>query len=267
MNRAESNGTDDALAGRGVVITRPRGQAARTAQLVEAAGGCAILFPALEIADVEASPALIGLIDRLERFDYATFISPTAVERAMDLVRARRAWPAGLRAAAIGRGTARALERCGVAPVLSPAERFDSEGLLALPELRVVHGKSVVIFRGEGGRELLGDALRARGARVEYAACYRRVRPTVDPQPLLDGWSRGAIHAILATSGEAVRNLFDMVGVSGRDRLRGTPLFVPHERIAAVAAALGIGCVTVTEPGDAGMVAGLIRFFAKQRIE
>jgi len=64
-----------------------------------------------------------------------------------------------------------------------------------------------------------------------------------------------------------LRNLFEMVGTLGRPWLRKTPLFVPHERIAAVAGELGIVNVVVTEPGDEGMVTGMIRFFAAQRLE
>jgi uroporphyrinogen-III synthase len=64
-----------------------------------------------------------------------------------------------------------------------------------------------------------------------------------------------------------LRNLFEMVGTLGRHWLRKTPLFVPHERIAAVARDLGIAGVVVTDPGDEGLVTGMIRFFADQRIE
>ena len=40
------------LHGRGILITRPREQAQGLAKLVEAAGGRAIVFPAIEIQDV-----------------------------------------------------------------------------------------------------------------------------------------------------------------------------------------------------------------------
>ena len=256
-----------ALAGRSVVVTRPREQSAGIAGLIKSAGGRAILFPALEIVDSPNRSALHALIDRLEQFDFAIFISPVAVNRAMSLVRARRELPAALRIAAIGNGSARELRRFEINQVLVPESRFDSEGLLALSEFANIHGKSVVIFRGEGGRDLLGDTLAARGARVEYADCYRRVRPQGDSQPLLSAWARGEIHAVVVTSSEALRNLFEMVGTLGRHWLRKTPLFVPHERIATVAGELGIGTVIVTDQGDEGVVAGMIRFFADQRLQ
>jgi uroporphyrinogen-III synthase len=88
------------------------------------------------------------------------------------------------------------------------------------------------------------------------------VRPSSDCQPLLEAWARGEIHAIMVTSGEALRNLFAMVGTLGRPWLLKTPVFVPHERIAAVARELGIASVVVTQQGDEGLVGGLIGYFA-----
>lgn len=251
-----------ALAGRGVVVTRPREQAAALAERVRQAGGRPILFPALEIAATADTQALRRLVLDLDRFDIAIFISPTAVDRALNLIRAERELPAHLKIAAIGKGSARELARAGVRDVIVPAGRFDSEALLAMPEFADVGGKKVIIFRGEGGRELLGDTLAARSASVTYAECYRRVRPSGDAQQLLRAWARGEIHAVTVTSAEALRNLFDMVGTLGRQWLRKTALFAPHERIAAAARDLGIGTVIVTESGDEAMADALCRYFA-----
>jgi uroporphyrinogen-III synthase len=267
MSTAASSPIRAALDGRGIVVTRPRGQCAELVALIKAVGGRAIVFPALEIVEPSNRRTLNTLIDRLDQFDLAIFISPTAVDRALNLIRARRVLPAGLRIAAIGKGSARELRRCQVENVLTPEGRFDSEALLALNEFQEARGKSIVIFRGEGGRELLGNTLVERGAKIEYAECYRRVRPNGDSQQLLKAWARGEIHAITVTSSEALRNLFDMVGTLGRHWLRKTPLFVPHERIAAVARELGIANVVVTAQGDAGLIEGIIQTFAGERLE
>jgi uroporphyrinogen-III synthase len=233
------------------------------AALIRAAGGEPVLFPALEIFDAEDLQPVLALIDRLDTFDLAIFISANAVNKALALVQARRAWPAGLRVATVGRGSERELQRGGFAAVIAPRERFDSEALLDQPELKDVRGKHVLIFRGDRGRELLGDTLSARGAVVEYAECYRRGRPQADIAPLLALAERHKLDAFSVTSSEGLANLYDMLGEASQQWFKQTPLFAPHERIAAAARSLGVQTVVLTGPGDEGLVAGLAAFFAK----
>ena len=163
---------------------------------------------------------------------------------------------------AIGGATARALGEHGVSSVVAPRTRFDSEALLELPELSDVGGRRIVIFRGQGGRAFLGDTLTARGASVEYAECYRRIKPDTDVTDLLHAWAAQAIAGVVATSSEGLRNFHEMIGEAGRDRLTATPLFVPHSRIAATAAELDLRCVVLTPPGDEGIVSGVVRHFS-----
>jgi uroporphyrinogen-III synthase len=256
--------SDSALAGRGIVVTRPREQAEGLARLIASAGGEGLVFPAIEIEDLADLRPILGVIDRLEEFDLAIFISPNAVHKALNLIfsrRGERGWPPRLRVAAVGRGSRRELERQGLQEVLAPAAHADSEALLALPELAHMAGKRVVIFRGEGGRELLGDTLAARGARVEYAECYRRVRPRADSAPLLAAWARGGVHAVTVSSSEGLANLFEMLGKLGQQWLRTTPLFVPHERVAEAARRLGVRSVIVSGAGDAELLEALVAYF------
>jgi uroporphyrinogen-III synthase len=79
---------------------------------------------------------------------------------------------------------------------------------------------------------------------------------------LLRAWGRGEIHATTITSREALANLFELVGTLGRHWLRKTPMFVPHERIAAAARALEVAEVHVTASGDDALVAAMARYFA-----
>jgi uroporphyrinogen-III synthase len=251
-----------ALAGRGIVVTRPREQAGRLAALLEAAGARALVYPAIEIADAADPAPAQRILERLGEFDLAVFVSPTAVERAFRLV---RAWPRGLRAAAVGQGSARTLERSGVRQVLAPVEGADSESLLALPELARVDGKRIVVFRGEGGRELLGETLRSRGAAVEYAEVYRRAAPRLDLAPLLGEWRGGGVHAVTISSSAGLRNFLGLLEGAGGDAaaaaLRATPLFAGHERVAAEARRLGVKEVLVAGTGDEEMRDRLVAYF------
>jgi len=237
----------DRLRGRGILVTRPREQAAHLAHLIEQAGGRAVLFPAIEIEDLPA-PAALG---RLGEFDLAIFVSPTAVAKVMQRV---RAWPPALRAAALGAGTRRELENRGISHVVAPQAGADSEALLAVSEMQDIAGKRIVIFRAEEGRALLGDTLAQRGAQVEYAACYRRTRPKIDVKT----WKRGEIDAVTVSSAEGLANLFEMLDAAF---LQATPLFVPHPRIAEQGLARAVREVLVGGPSDEDMRDALVAYF------
>lgn len=251
------------LAGRRIVVTRPQGQAASLCAALRAAGGEPLLFPVLAIDAVEDDRALVAAIDRLDDFDLAFFVSPNAVEHALAAVRARRAWPQRLAVATVGKGSERALAQAGFRDVIAPASGFDSEAVLELPEFAeaAVRGRRVIIFRGDGGRDLLAEVLRERGATVEHVSCYRRYQPALDPAILLGPAARGEIDALLLTSSEGVRNLADMVGEAGCALLRPLPIFAPHPRIAAQARAAGFANVVETAAGDDGLLAALLRHF------
>jgi uroporphyrinogen-III synthase len=199
----------------------------------------------------------------LHTFDWAIFVSPTAAREGMKSVRERRYWPPAVRIAAVGRGTALALGELGAENILSPAPPGDSESLAALPDLQDIQGQNVVIFRGDGGREYLGRLLAGRGARVEYAECYRRARPTADMAALLARWRAGAVQAICAASSEALRNLLELAGDADAAMLIATPVFVPHPKVAEAAGEMGFSQSILTIGGDSATAEGLAAFFAK----
>ncbi len=252
---------DTPLRGLRIAVTRPRDQAAQLAQSIAQAGGVPLSFPLLEIEAAELTPVLREQLSRLTQVNLAIFISPNAVQHGMAALRAVGIeLPASLKIAAVGQGSAKALREQGVAGVIVPAEQFDSEGLLALPELQQVAGRRVMIFRGNGGRELLGDTLAARGAAVEYVECYRRGRPQQDGAALL----AAAPDAVTVTSSEALGYLWDMLDEAARAVLCDTPLFVPHARIAELAQRQGWRQVLTTASGDDGLLAGLVAWAQKK---
>ena len=246
------------LAGLNVVVTRPREQAVELAHRIEQAGGKVIRFPLLEISPISDPQPLQAILKRLGEFNLAIFISPNAVRYGMEAIRSAGGVPHTLKIATVGQGSAKALASLGIGNVIAPQDRFDSEALLALPELQDVKGWRVVIFRGDGGRELLGDTLKARGATVEYAACYQRAKPSQDASTLLAAQP----HVITVTSSEALGYLWDMLDGAARQQVVSLPLFVPHARIAEAAERLGWREVEATAGGDDGLLAGLIAWAA-----
>ncbi len=253
-----------ALADRGVLITRPRAQAESLAARIADMGGHPILLPAIEIAGTSDPARLDELIARLGDYDMVIFVSPNAVDAALPLFRARQPmWPGACRVAAVGKGTQRALRARGIDNVFAPETASGASALLDTPWITAASPRNALIVRGEGGREELARGLAALGSRVDYAECYRRARPETDVSDILSQWRMGRVRAVIVTSSEILDNLIAILGAEGLPLLRATPVFTHHARIAEAARAHGI--VTVIDSGsdEEGLVDALKEFFAR----
>ena len=250
-----------ALAGRRILVTRPAEQATNLCQALVDRGATPFRFPVLSITPVDDTAPLLDAAIRLDHYQLVVFVSPNAVQHALSVMLRSRRWPDGVAAGGMGRSSEAALAGFGVKNIIAPQTRFDSEALLEEPRLANVSGWKVLILRGDGGRELLAEQLRARGAVVDVLTCYRRGRPDTDPAPLLSRWQDGKIDAVTLTSSEGVRHFAAMIGHLGLAYWRKTPTFVSHERIAAAAREFGLTKLELTDPADAGLLAGMERYF------
>ncbi|QRQ88129.1 fused uroporphyrinogen-III synthase HemD/membrane protein HemX [Cupriavidus oxalaticus] len=213
-------------------------------------------------------------------------------------------WPAQVPAAVVGPASVAALAERGIAPptcrVIAPAgaamngqgaddagesgnhnhdpshdtnhdhdgPRFDSEALWAQLDPAALAGKPVLIVRGNGGRDWLGDRLREAGAQVEAVEAYRRTLPepgAMQWQAVRDSLQAGAPpYAWLLTSSEAVRNLDTLARqhLSPQENagLRQVQCIAPHARIAEQALALGFSHILRAAPGDAGLLAACLQW-------
>lgn len=258
---------DAPLSGIGVLVTRPVAQSVPFANALRALGAQPFVFPALAILPALDTESLRQAITQLDTFNLAIFISPSAASMGMAAIAPTTTWPTFLPVAAVGKGTAKTLQKLGIPQVLTPQQGADSEHLLALPELQNITGQKIAIFRGEKGRETLAQTLRSRGAAVSYVACYRRGLPAnADPAPILAAMNAGQIHAVTAFSSETLDNLILLLGTAGETLLRTTPLFVPHPRIAEHAARSGfqrvILCDQLEGEIESGTTARLVEYFS-----
>ena len=217
---------DAPLEGIGVLVTRPRTQAAELVSAIEQNGGTAFCFPVMDIAPLDQN-SVTAEANALPRPDIAIFISRNAVEYGLNFT-------GGARIAVIGPATARAVRSAGRIVDIEPAGGYDSEHLLAEPAFQTIAGKQVRIIRGGKGRELLADELRARGAIVNYLSVYERRLPAVGPDMLDDieaRWRQGDIAVITVMSVQSLRNLIEMLPEWCRNQLESTPLVTPAGRV------------------------------------
>ena len=222
---------------RGIValVTRPAGQGAALASAIRAAGGEALECPLLDILPLPLEAATLARL--LTESSTAIFISTNAVAAALAAVReAGLVWPPGLRALAVGSATRDALIRAGIAAQAGEGTAMNSEELLCHPALAKVQGQGILIFKGEGGRELLAEALRARGARVEECALYRRSLPDGASALLETLLDSHRVNTFLASSGETLAHLLGLLGRMPAGKVPTEACFVvPGERVAAEA--------------------------------
>ena len=208
--------------------------------MIEQAGGTALHFAAIEISEPADPRSRNYAREHIDEYAIALFVSPTTVEKTLDFI---SAFPANISVAAIGSKTARMLESHGLQLDIRP-DGHDSEALLAHPKLQAaqISGKKIVIFRGEGGRELLGNTLRERGAEVFYADMYQRSPPQNAAQ-LNDFLQQTDI--VTVSSNEGLQNLYDLAS-NKRDLTRHV-LIVPGDRAFTLAQALGFEQIIVAE--------------------
>lgn len=201
------------LSGIKVLVTRPAHQAQVLCDMITQKGGTVICLPTIAIESIPLSGKTKEQIKKPEQIDLAIFISPNAVEYGLNHLLAQGEIPDKLKLVSIGQASAAKIQQMlGREPDIYPTKQYNSEALLALSSMQAdkVKQKKVVIFRGRGGRELLADTLKQRGAIVDYAEVYQRVRPEVESSVLDKILSSDGPDIVSVTSDEGLNNLVAM---------------------------------------------------------
>ncbi len=245
------------LANKGILITRPMWQATALAQRLHPLGARPLIFPAIIIEPNPACDVPSAQI-RLRACTRAFFVSANAVHEGLrELV----TFPPHVRAYGPGPGTAQALRDVGVSAVHTPTQSFDTQGVLAMPELQSLAGERVMLFTGAGGKGELAAGLRARGAIVEVVESYIRRAPASKASGIEDACAAGLVDAAVFTSAEGIKNFWQCLSADGQHRIKSIPSFVPHPAVAAALRAQGVARVVDCGPGDASLIAALRELF------
>ena len=222
----------NSLAGLGVLVTRPAPQAQALCQLLQRAGAAVNRLPLLAVEPVGDIAAVVARLGQARSWDYWIFTSGNAARQAARLDAGP--WPP---LAAAGAATAAALAADGHPGALVPAGLDGAPGLLAEPRFAAPAGARILIVTGENTLPELAEGLRARGARVEVLAVYRRVPVQHAPQEVTAAIL--ASQVAIVSSGEALAQLLRLTPAPARTRLLSLQLALPSPRMIETAREAG----------------------------
>lgn len=254
-----------------ILVTRPEHQADQLCNLIENSGGIPVRYPTIDIRSISNSNKLSDIFNQIDQYDLVIFVSRNAVAAVFqEYLNKDDLASDGIQILAIGTGTAAALSELSLMNVLHAGVQADSESLLLLPELdsELVRNKKVLIVRGVGGRELLADNLKKRGALVDYAEVYQRVLPEYDLELSSEVWQNKQPDAVIISSNEGLENLLKLTTNEDQQKLFNTPLIVMSARNAELAKKTGfvsrIGIAK--EKNDDGLLQVLLELVGETQV-
>ena len=220
-----------------LLLTRPAEESAALATVLSDVGIYSSSLPLLDIEPLPITPDQQALLRDLGRYCAVIVVSKPAARLALQQL--DRQW-SEMPWFSVGAATAQVLADQGYT-VHYPHTGDDSEALLELPALREAIARPaarVLILRGEGGRELLAERLRERGASVDYLELYRRFLPTYDAGELMQRIQLERLNGVVVSSGQGFLHLQALAGADWPE-VAQLPLFVPSPRVQEMARAAG----------------------------
>ena len=235
-----------------ILVTRPSSAGEELVSRLLALGKMAYSFPLIEFTPGRQLAQLPSQLAALPIDSLVFVLSQNVIHFANPLLRQSGInWPKEHTWFAIGRTTALTLHAVSHLAIHYPQDRETSEVLLQLPELQQIQGKQALILRGNGGRELLGETLRERGAKVTFCECYQRNEINYNPLEEAWRWYERQISIIVVTSGEMLQQLYTLIPIWYRENwLLQCQLLVVSERLASLARHLGWHNILVADNAD-----------------
>ncbi|MEW2359734.1 uroporphyrinogen-III synthase [Spirillospora sp. NPDC029432] len=204
-----------------VLVPRTKEQAASLSDQLRSYGAVPDEVPTISVepprTPQQMERAVKGLVTG--RFEWVVFTSTNAVkairEKFSDYGLDARAF-AGLKVAAVGEQTAKALVEFGVQPDLMPTGQQSGEGLVEVwppydEDLDPIN--RVLLPRADIATDTLIAGLTQLGWECEDVTAYRTVRAAPPPAPIREAIKGGGFDAVLFTSSSTVKNL---IGIAGK---------------------------------------------------
>lgn len=222
-----------------ILVTRPEQESQALCDALQALGHHAISHPLLTIHPGKELSLLPNYFSSLSDGDFLIAVSQHAVQHAQDYLQLQqKEWKKGVNYIAVGQKSAQYLRSYISDPVHFPTPS-DSEHLLALPVLENVSGKKVLILRGNGGRDLIYQALEELGAEVTYCETYQRQSTTFNGATKAKEWQENNVNTLVITSGEQLSFFTSQFTNTDLYWVLGCRLLVPSERINQLGQQLG----------------------------
>lgn len=233
-----------------ILLTRTLSQVQPLQTLLSEQGYQPVLFPSLEVKPLDNTPIK-------NHYDVLIFISANAVEYGLKVLKTLDCQ--STKVFAVGGATANKLEQQGIQVDAFPAQNASSEALLAMDEMQSLSNQSVLIFRGDGGRETLKQGLEKNNI-VEYIEVYQRIACDITSlhYDALTEFLQSDEGIVAATSVENLSMLMSMLeqmNAQASNRIKRYPLVVLSERIKTAARSIGFNQIEVaTEICDEGLL-------------
>ena len=226
-----------------VLLARPVGHSETLARRIAAAGGDVVVLPTSSLRGCTDPQRARETLSRTGNAFAVIFISPTAVRHAWRLAPALGFGPR-TEVVAVGPSTARSLARHAIEAEV-PEQRYDSEGVLALPLFATPRGKRVVLIGAPGGRGEIAASLARRGAIVEHAHVYARCLPRWRASHLAALREAVAPRVLMVSSVDAVEALRKLMPAADFKRLLRDRAVVSSDRDAKALRMAGMQRVVV----------------------
>jgi uroporphyrinogen III methyltransferase/synthase len=258
------------LAGRTIVVTRPRDRADEMVEAITRLGGEALICPMIAVQPLPMADEHLATLRKLDQFDWLVFTSASAVEMFHLWLEtaAVKKLPATLRVIAVGEKTAAAVRVYGW-HVEALAEQASAEGVVATL-LRQKAGRDTKILFPSAleGRKLVPQELEKAGAQVVVLPVYQTVPATPKNLAVLSMRLHDKkIDAITFTSPSAVQQFFHLLPLVEWPVLREICLAVIGPTTAAAIREHGLQASVMPETTSAAaLIEAIAEYFQKAKL-
>lgn len=232
-----------------VLVTRADHQSAELLHELAQVGVAPVSVPAIAIVPVPPDGPLDLAAARLGEYAWVVVTSPNGAAAIAGAARRVAGAVDGPCWAAVGKGTAQALEDGAIA-VRHVAEVPTAASLTST--LPILPGDRVLAVRGDLADENLLHAVRARGAVVDDVVGYRTVLgPATSRELLRDALAADRADAVIFTSASTVAGLLALTDGSAGADVRGIPAVCFGRGSASAARAEGFRLIHESNPASA----------------